>query len=114
MQQVGLEEFSSSDDDDDEDEDEDEDDDDDDDDNSLKTLYIDDFFPFDPCQLPLTARFLNGLYTEWDDDEEEHEDEGNEEEDNDDVRLANMGLDDVVIEEDEEDILVLGGVDSYF
>ncbi|KAJ1553443.1 hypothetical protein HK405_007910, partial [Cladochytrium tenue] len=27
--------------------------------------YIDDFFPFDPCQLPMASRFLRDVYTEW-------------------------------------------------
>ncbi|KAI9363410.1 RNA polymerase I-specific transcription initiation factor RRN3-domain-containing protein [Zopfochytrium polystomum] len=42
--------------------------------------YIDDFFPFDPCQLPMTSRLIKSVYTEWNTDDNDSEDDEDEDE----------------------------------
>ncbi|RKP15025.1 RNA polymerase I-specific transcription initiation factor RRN3 [Piptocephalis cylindrospora] len=45
------------------------------------------FFPFDPCQLPKTGRWVKDLYNEWeadDDDDDSDDDDGDEEEEDED------------------------------
>ena len=60
------------------------------------------FFPFDPCRLPRSSSYIEGVYREWssvaiddddDDDDDEDEDEGEAEDEEDDVQDVHDDLD---------------------
>ncbi|KAF9430444.1 hypothetical protein BGZ94_006792 [Podila epigama] len=67
------------------------------------------FFPFDPYRLRQSARFMNGLYQDWenddddDDEDEEDEEEGDYEEEEDEDELQYIGRHSGPEEEDDED-----------